>query len=108
MARRKSTGMIELPSGVHAVRAAGKVYYYWHPHRGTALEGKRVALGSDPRDPVFWEKLKAAQGKASGEVEPWTFAALAVAISGCSTTQRPAGRVPEARPVPQATAPRRP
>jgi hypothetical protein len=82
MARRKNTGMVELPSGVHAVRAAGKVYYYWHPHRGTALEGKRVALGTDPRDPVFWEKLKAAQGKASGEVEPWTFAALAVAYRG--------------------------
>jgi hypothetical protein len=48
--------MIELPSGVHAVRARGKVYYYWHPNRGTALEGKRVALGRDPRDPAFWEK----------------------------------------------------
>jgi hypothetical protein len=82
MARRKNTGMIELPSGVHAVKAAGKVYYYWHPHRGTALEGKRIALGTDPRDPAFWEKLKAAQGKASGGVEPWTFAALALAYRG--------------------------
>ena len=79
MARRKNAGMIELPSGVHAVKAGGKTYYYWHPHRGTDLEGKRVALGTDPRDPVFWEKLKAAQGKASGGVEPWTFAALALA-----------------------------
>ena len=67
--------MIELPSGVQAVRAAGKVYYSWRPHRGTALEGKRVALGTNPRDPVFWEKLRAPQGKASGGVEPWTFAA---------------------------------
>jgi hypothetical protein len=82
MARRKNTGMIELPSGVHAVRAGRKVYYYWHPHRSTALEGKRVALGTDPRDPLFWEKLKAAQGKASGDVEPWTFAALALAYRG--------------------------
>jgi hypothetical protein len=82
MARRKNTGMIELPSGVHAVRAADKVYYYWHPHRGTALEGERVALGTDPLDPIFWEKLKAAQGKASGVVEPWTFAALALAYRG--------------------------
>jgi integrase len=82
MARRKNVGMIELPSGVHAVKAGGKVYYYWHPNRGTALEGKRVALGTDPRDPVFWEKLKAAQGKASGDVEPWTFAALALAYRG--------------------------
>jgi hypothetical protein len=24
----------------------------------TALEGKRVALGTDPRNPVFWEKAK--------------------------------------------------
>ena len=82
MARRKNTGMIELPSGVHAVTAAGKVYYYWHPHRGTSLEGKRVALGTDPRDPIFWEKLKAAQGKPSGGGEPWTFAALALAYRG--------------------------
>ena len=74
--------MIELPSGVHAVRAAGKVYYYGHPHRGTAAEGKRVALGTDPCDPVFWEKLKGAQGKASGGLEPWTFAALALAYRG--------------------------
>jgi hypothetical protein len=74
--------MVELPSGVHAVRARGKVYYYWHPNRGTALEGKRVALGRDPRDPEFWEKLKAAQGKPSGGVEPWTFAALALAYRG--------------------------
>jgi hypothetical protein len=78
MARRKNTGMIELPSGVHAViRAVGEVYCYWHPHGGTALEGKRIALGTDPRDPVFWEELKAAQGKASGGAESWTFAALA-------------------------------
>jgi hypothetical protein len=35
-----------------------------------------------PHDPVFWEKLKAAQGKASGGVEPWTFAALALAYRG--------------------------
>jgi integrase len=74
--------MVELPSGVHAVRARGKVYYYWHSNRGTALEGKRVALGRDPRDPAFWEKLKAAQGKPSGGVEPWTFAALALAYRG--------------------------
>ena len=82
MARRKNTGMIELPSGVHAVKAGCKVYYYWHPNRGTALEGKRVALGTDSRDPVFWEKLKAAQGKATGDVEPGTFAALALAYRG--------------------------
>src|SRR5215471_7481048 len=82
MARRKNVGVIELPSGVHAVKAGGKVYYYWHPHRCTALEGKRVALGTDPRDPVFWENLKAAQGKASSGVEPWTFAALALAYRG--------------------------
>jgi hypothetical protein len=79
MARRKNTGKVDLPSGVHAVKAGGKVYYYWHPNRGTALEGKRVVLGTDARDPIFWEKLKAAQGKASGVVEPWTFAALVVA-----------------------------
>jgi integrase len=82
MARRKNVGVIELPSGVHAVKAGGKVYYYWHPGRGTSLEGKRVPLGTDPRDPVFWEKLKTAQGKASGGVEPWTFAALALAYRG--------------------------
>jgi hypothetical protein len=81
MARRKNVGMIELPSGVHAVKAGGKIYY-WHPHRGTDLEGKRVPLGTDPRDPIFWEKLKTAHGKASGGIEPWTFAALALAYRG--------------------------
>jgi hypothetical protein len=47
MARRENTGMIELPSGVHAVRAGGKVYYYWHPHRGTALEGKPASFANE-------------------------------------------------------------
>jgi hypothetical protein len=88
MARRKNVGMIELPSSVHAVKSRGRIYYYWHPHRGTALEGKRVALGTDPRDPVFWEKLKAAQGKASGDVEPWTFAALALAYRGSAEWEK--------------------
>ena len=80
--------MIELPSSVHAVKSRGKIYYYWHPHRGTALEGKRVALGRDPRDPVFWEELKAAQRKASGEIEPWTFAALAFAYRGSAEWEK--------------------
>jgi hypothetical protein len=91
MARRKNVGMIELPSGVHAVKSRGKICYYWHPNRGTSHEGKRVPLGRDPRDPAFWEKLKAAQGKPSGGVEPWTFAALALAYRG---PKGGVGRVP--------------
>lgn len=68
--------MIELPSGVHVIRGRkGKSYYYWHPHRGTPRAGKRTLIGTDPKDPEFWQKLKTLSG-ATNEIKSGTFAAL--------------------------------
>lgn len=66
MGRARSVG-VELPEGVQAVRKpSGKTYYYFAPKRSTKMAGGRVALGSDPRDPDFWRRLRAAQGHTSG------------------------------------------
>jgi hypothetical protein len=62
MARRRSgtgSGSIDLPEGVHAVKSRGKVYYYWHPGRGTVAAGTRTRLPDDPRAPEFWQALRA-------------------------------------------------
>ena len=53
---------VKLPRGVRSfVTRHGKRVYYWHPHRGTAMEEKRVRLPDDPASPAFWIALKAAQ-----------------------------------------------
>lgn len=56
--------MVELPKGVQRVVTRGKVYFYWHPGRGTEHAGKRIALPSDPTTPEFWNALRQAQGIA--------------------------------------------
>jgi hypothetical protein len=41
-----------LPEGVHRVRGRnGKVYHYWHPHRGTAAADKPVRIPHEPETP---------------------------------------------------------
>ena len=40
----------KLPLHVHAVKARGKDYYYYHPYRGTSREGERVSLPGAPFD----------------------------------------------------------
>jgi len=48
---RKNKARIPLPRHVNAVRARGKEYYYYHPHRGTERAGKSVPLPGAPMNP---------------------------------------------------------
>jgi integrase len=66
--RRRSSGVVELPSGVHRVVARGREYFYWHPGRGTKHAGKRIALPKDPTGPDFWVALREAQGVVADTV----------------------------------------
>lgn len=75
MPRRRGSGVLDLPEGVHAVKTAKATYYYWHPNRGTRFAGKAVPLGKDPFDPDFGDRLRKAQGYEDG-AEPGSFAAL--------------------------------
>lgn len=75
MSRRRGSGVVDLPSGVHAVRVGKKTYYYWHPNRGTGFAGKRIPLGTDARDPEFWQRLRDAMGQRIPH-EQGTFKAL--------------------------------
>lgn len=76
MLRRKRTGAVSLPKGVHRVISKGRAYYYFAPCRGTKFAGKRVPLGSDPTSPNFWIKLNLAHGAKAEPTKPGTFAAL--------------------------------
>jgi len=78
MPRRRGSGTVQLPEGVHAVKTKRATYYYWSPNRGTAFAPKPIPLGKDPRDPEFWERLKKARGSA-GKLGAGTFAALVAA-----------------------------
>lgn len=61
MARPRSANP-HLPKGVHCItKPSGRKYFYYQPSRGSTAPGKRVALGSDPFDPQFWQCLGAAQ-----------------------------------------------
>jgi hypothetical protein len=86
VSRRKGSGVVDLPAGVHAVPASnGKIYYYWHPNRGTAYAGDK-----------FWQKLRelgAPFDGGSDEIKPGTFAALIIEYRGSpdETGQYPNG-----------------
>lgn len=60
--KRRKSGVVALPSGVHRVVSRGREYYYWHPARGTQSAGPRMRLPSDPTSPEFWTALRDAQG----------------------------------------------
>lgn len=76
MRKRKRTGVIDLPNGVHRVKSKGRVYFYFAPGRGTKSAGERVSLGTDPTAPEFWAKLNEAHGTAPETIKAGTFAAL--------------------------------
>lgn len=59
--RRRSTGVVQLPKGVHRVLARGREYFYWSPGRGTLTAQKPIRLPDDPTDPKFWNALREAQ-----------------------------------------------
>ena len=48
---------MQLPEGVERVRAKGRTYYYWNPHRGTAREGERIRLPSADTDPKVFTRI---------------------------------------------------
>jgi integrase len=69
--------VLTLPEHVHAVKAKGRVYYYYQPGRGTAKAATRVRLPDDPRKPEFWvelERLGAVQ--ETQQARSHTFSAL--------------------------------
>lgn len=55
---------IELPRGVHRVKARGRDYFYFQPGRGTPNAGARVRLPDDPRSPEFWTAVRQLEGIA--------------------------------------------
>lgn len=65
--KQRPRAAVELPKGVHKVRAGSKEYYYFQIGRGTKSPGPRIRLSDDPRSPEFWQALREAQGKS---VEP--------------------------------------
>src|SRR4051812_2436737 len=74
--RRRSAGVVELPTGVHRVIAGGREYFYWQPGRGTKHAAKAAAIKpADPHDPAFWVELRRLQGLNSGTTIN-TFAAV--------------------------------
>lgn len=77
--KRKGAGVVELPIGVQAVKRGERVYYYWHPGRGTERgKGlKPIALGKDPRHADFWKKIAQLTGAPiPGAAAKGTWAAL--------------------------------
>ncbi|SFJ69063.1 tyrosine-type recombinase/integrase [Methylobacterium brachiatum] len=68
--RLRSTGVVQLPKGVHRVLSRGREYFYWSPGRGTPFAEKPIRLPDDTSDPKFWVALREAQGKtnATGNV----------------------------------------
>jgi hypothetical protein len=46
--KRGKKPMLALPEHVHCVKARGRLYYYYHPGRGTSKAGERIRLPSDP------------------------------------------------------------
>ena len=71
-----------LPLHVHAVKARGKEYYYYHPYRGTSREGQRVSLPGDPFDArgipnaAWWEAYRCVAGEIETGLKPGSFSAL--------------------------------
>ena len=54
--------LVELPPHVRRVTGKGREYYYFQRGRGTALEGARIALPSDPHSVEFWQAYHTALG----------------------------------------------
>lgn len=62
MLRRKVSGAVDLPKGVHRLTVRGRIYFYWHPGRGTPSAQKPKRLPDDPTTPDFWVRLREYQG----------------------------------------------
>jgi len=82
---RPRRASVKLPPHVHAVKARGKLYYYFQPFRGTAREEARVKLPGAPFDPKgmpdgeWWRAYRELSGEAKDGPKRGTFAALILA-----------------------------
>lgn len=76
--RPRTTGA-NLPKNVHAVKRGAATYYYYQPGRSGKDAAPRVALGRDPEDPAFWQKIRKLSESAYATVRTDTFSALVIA-----------------------------
>lgn len=51
MGRKRAAGIMLL-EGVERVKARGRTYYYWNPHRGTLRQGQRIKLPNADTHPA--------------------------------------------------------
>ena len=87
--------ILALPEHVHCVKARGRLYYYYHPGRGTTKAGQRVRLPDDPRSSEFWQAyesliqqaLDEASGPAPGSVDALIEAYLASPDFTCKSAK---------------------
>ena len=79
---RPRKASVKLPPHVHAVKARGKDYYYFHPYRGTEREGLRVKLPGCPANSdgaantEWWEAYRQCAGEPARKPAAGTFTAL--------------------------------
>lgn len=89
--------MVELPTGVNVVKSRGRLYFYYHPGRGTKDAGKAQRLPDDPRSPEFWTEYARLSGGCKEPVAPraGTFDALIDAYLGSPDFAAKADRTKE-------------
>ncbi len=80
---RPRKASVKLPPHVHVVRARGRYYYYYQPHRGTDREAAgRVKLPGYPANSdgtpnaEWWEAYRACAGETAKKQAAGTFKAL--------------------------------
>jgi hypothetical protein len=79
---RPSKARAKLPPYVHAVKAKGKQYYYYQPHRGSEREKERVKLPGEPfdqdglPDADWWNAYRVCAGEKKTGPQSGTFSAL--------------------------------
>ncbi len=79
---RPRTARVKLPPHVHVVKARGKDYYYYHPHRGRDYEGQRVKLPGDPfqrngtPNAEWWDAYDVLAGNRKRGPKEGSFSAL--------------------------------
>ena len=78
--KRKARGT--LPAHVHAVKARGREYFYYHPFRGTKQAGERLALPGAPvnvdgtPNVIWWRRYQELADHAPSAPRTGTMAAL--------------------------------
>lgn len=82
---RKRKARVTLPAHIHAVKARGREYYYYHPFRGTKQAGERLALPGAPinvdgtPNDDWWAAYRILVNGTENGPRAGTFAALILA-----------------------------